>query len=80
MRIDCFLFPSNAPCSFQKYFSIVYHVQSTVLVTVEETKGGKTSSVFIQDGDGQCVWELVVGAPIEETAEWEGMEKVRMRN
>lgn len=42
--------------------------------------GRETSSVFIQDGDGQCVWELVVGAPIEETAEWEGMEKVRMRN
>lgn len=55
------------------------HVQSTVLVTMEETKGGGwgPSRVFIQDGDGQSVWESVVGTPIEETAEW---EKVRMRN
>lgn len=49
-RRDCFLFSSTVLYSFHKYYLIVYHVQSIVLVTVKEIKGKKTSSVFL-DGD-----------------------------
>lgn len=80
MRIDCFFFPLRYLYLFHKYYLIVYHVKSTVLVTVEEIEGVKTSSVFLQDGNERFVWKLVVAAPVKEIAEWEGLEKVRMRN
>lgn len=77
MRIDCFLFPSNVLYSFHKYFLIVYHAQSTVLVTAEEAKGEKASRAFPQDGHGQSVWESVAGPPLEKNAECGRVEKVR---
>lgn len=70
ISLKCYLFVS-------KRFLNCVLFSNTVLVTVEETKGKRTSSVFLQDGDGQSVWELV-GAPMEGNVEWEGMEKVRM--
>lgn len=54
------------------------HVQSTML-TVEASKDKKTSSIFLQDGDRQCV-ESNVGASTEEADEQEGLERARLRN
>ena len=54
------------------------HVQSTVL-TVEASKDKKTSSIFLQDVDRQCV-ESNVGAYTEEADEQEGLERARLRN
>lgn len=53
-------------------FFIVYHVHSTVPVTLEEIKGVGTSSAFLQ-GRQENLWDLVVGVPTEQ----EGLGKLR---
>lgn len=70
ISLKCFLLISQT--------LLVNHVQSTVL-TVEASKDKKTSSIFLQDGDRQCV-ESNAGASTEEADEQEGLERVRLRN
>ena len=48
-------------------------------VNCRASKDKKTSSIFLQDGDRQCV-ESNVGASTEEADEQEGLERARLRN